>query len=277
MFYELKRVALGEFLDDLDISNKSMEYLGFETEEGSSSEEKLGEERLGPTNSVTSMGSTFLLGSVVLTFIVLIIVICVVISRAMSSSEKCRMRVEKLKLKVFHNPIIRYLILNSIKLNTAAILSLKAAIIEDLKQMPVPITLMAVITLTPVVLSVVAYRRRKSLGEDKVRRSIGSIYEGKNVERDDHKVYLFPLLFFWRRTCFVIVTVFLFAHPALQMAAHYVLTMLSATMLLADGRAFESKAQRNVEVGSEFLLLFSSISLSQYANMAYSKQQKEVM
>ena len=120
---------------------------------------------------------------------------------------------------------------------------------------------MVVITLTPVILSVFTYRKRKSLDDDRVRRSIGSIYEGKNTTRDDHKVHLFPILFFWRRTCFVIVTVFLFDYPALQMSAHYALTMLSATMLLADERAFESKLQRNVEAGSEFLMLFSSISL----------------
>lgn len=47
IMYELKRIALGEFLDDFDIAGYFMHELGIETNESSSSEEKVKENRLG--------------------------------------------------------------------------------------------------------------------------------------------------------------------------------------------------------------------------------------
>ena len=44
--YELKRIALGEFMDDFDI-NVVNEALGLPPKEESASEEKVGEARLG--------------------------------------------------------------------------------------------------------------------------------------------------------------------------------------------------------------------------------------
>ena len=50
LLYELKRVALGEFMDDLDLGGIAMEWIGLEPNDASSTEEKLGEERLGSAN-----------------------------------------------------------------------------------------------------------------------------------------------------------------------------------------------------------------------------------
>ena len=76
---------------------------------------------------------------------------------------------------------------------------------------------MAFIAFIPFVLTCLIYRKRNMLDEQQTIKSIGSIYEGKNVKKRDHKAFLFPILFFWRRTCFVVVTVLLFDFPVLQM------------------------------------------------------------
>ena len=47
ILYELKRVALGEFMDDLDVGGTVMEAMGMQASEASSTKEKVGEERLG--------------------------------------------------------------------------------------------------------------------------------------------------------------------------------------------------------------------------------------
>ena len=45
-FYELRRMALGEFIDDLDIGGIVMSSLGLEAQTESSTSEELGENRL---------------------------------------------------------------------------------------------------------------------------------------------------------------------------------------------------------------------------------------
>ena len=92
--------------------------------------------------------------------------------------------------------------------------------------------MLLVVTSLPVAFSCLICRKRDTLDEEKTRESIGSIYEGKNVKKDGHKAFLYPMLFFLRRTCFIIVTVLLFDYPALQMQSHLVLTMFSAAMLV---------------------------------------------
>ena len=51
VLYELKRVALGEFMDDIDIGDTINEALGMPPSELTPAEEQVGEERLG-TGSV---------------------------------------------------------------------------------------------------------------------------------------------------------------------------------------------------------------------------------
>ena len=48
VLFELKRIALGEFMDDLDLGALIMNTVGLAPNEDSSTNEKLGEDRLGP-------------------------------------------------------------------------------------------------------------------------------------------------------------------------------------------------------------------------------------
>ena len=50
ILYELKRVALGEFMDDLDFGATVMESMGMPASEASSTKEQVGEERLGSSS-----------------------------------------------------------------------------------------------------------------------------------------------------------------------------------------------------------------------------------
>ena len=81
LLYELKKVALGEFMDDLDIGGEVMNSIGIQVNKGSAADEKVGEERLGSSNLWASLGPTLILGSFVFLIIVLIIVASIVVSR----------------------------------------------------------------------------------------------------------------------------------------------------------------------------------------------------
>ena len=226
-------------MDDFDIGQEVMNFLGIKPQEGSAMDEKVGEARLGSINALTSMGPSLILGSIVFMLILLITVVTIVISQKVKKSEKCQSRVTKLKLIVFYNPIIRYFVLNSLKLSICAAVALRDQDGEDSAYV-YPFMILTVINVIPVVFFLVAYCKRDKLDEEATRKSIGAIYLGKNITKNDHKAHVYPMIFFWRRSLFVIVTVCLFDQPTLQMIAHYLLTMLTVTALLADSTAFDS-------------------------------------
>ena len=85
--------------------------------EASSTDEKVGEERLGSSSLFESFGATLLLGTIVFILILVVVVIVIIVVRRTRPSPKCRERVQKIKHAVFFNPIIRYMVLNSLKLN----------------------------------------------------------------------------------------------------------------------------------------------------------------
>ena len=81
LLYELKRVALGEFMDDLDIGNQVNGMLGLPPNEKSSTDEEVGEERLGSGSITQSFGATLLLCTIIFVVIVLVIVIIIFIAK----------------------------------------------------------------------------------------------------------------------------------------------------------------------------------------------------
>ena len=59
--------------------------------------------------------------------------------------------------------------------------------------------------------------RKNSLSKEETIKSIGSIYAGKNIKsRSDQCLWLYPMIFFWRRTIYIVITVYLFDWPGLQ-------------------------------------------------------------
>ena len=116
-FKELKRVVMGEFIDDLDIAKHILEPLGLETnDESTCPEEKVGfKQRLGSTKVKENFGASF----IVFTFAFLIIILLVVLMYFLfcKFSKKLKEGGEKLKKKIFYSPIIRYAFLNALKLN----------------------------------------------------------------------------------------------------------------------------------------------------------------
>ena len=158
ILFELKKIALGEFLDDFGFGETIMTTIGLEPSNDSPTDEKLGEERLGSTNPFASQGLTMLLGSFIFLLIILVVVAAMIIVKKRGASQKCQKLLKSVKKKIFFNPIVRYMILNCLKLSISGVLSLKAAAILGDASLIVPILLVAVITLTPVVFFKVLYQ-----------------------------------------------------------------------------------------------------------------------
>ena len=70
------------------------------------------------------------------------------------------------------------------------------------------------------------------------------MYSGRNVspKRGRHLAWVGPLVFFYRRTLFIIATVFILEQPAIQMIAHQVLSILAVAYISYDSHMFSSDA-----------------------------------
>ena len=162
ILYELKRVALGEFMDDLDIGGKVMETIGLEPNEVKSTDEMVGEDRLGPKSPVQSFGATLLIATMFsLSLLFLILIVLFVIKRT-KLSNRCRNCANKHKKLVLYNPIIRYLILNALKLNMAGLVALKT-IPDKPKDLMVAILIVILLNGAPVIFYFSVKRNRAQL------------------------------------------------------------------------------------------------------------------
>ena len=184
-------------------------------------EEKVGTERLGSSDVIENYGSTLILVSVIAVAFVIIVVLLVYICKKVNLSEKNQARLAKLKRSLFFNPFIRYLQLNALKLNLSAMLTIKSFSSTSTTSKIVSIVTLVTINTIPVIFSRFVYKNRQTLQEENTSKKYGTIYAGKNVDADkDHKVWLYPLFFFFRRLIFIIATVFLIKYPSIQMMVH---------------------------------------------------------
>ena len=157
---ELKRIALGEFMDDFDVMGIVMEWLGFEQSKSSSpTDEQVGESRLGTADAMSSLGPTLLLASIGFLLLIIIVVVILVLARRMKCSNGTRELVGKIRRAVFWNAIIRYLILNSLKLNLSGMLVLKLYQSSTQMDMAIAIGILAFINGIPFVFIVLLERK----------------------------------------------------------------------------------------------------------------------
>mmetsp|Transcript_28884 Transcript_28884/g.38508 ORF Transcript_28884/g.38508 Transcript_28884/m.38508 type:complete len:256 (+) Transcript_28884:67-834(+) len=219
ILYELKRIALGEFMDDLDVGDKVNEIFGLPPNEDSAAEEKVAEERLGSGSVAQNFGVTLLLGTIIFALLLVIILVVIFIAKRANLRDKAKDKVKSLKTKIFWNPIVRYLTLNSLKLSMTAIVVQKA-VEKGAGDIASSIGLLVVLNGAPLIFYMALRRNQSTLSEPETIKSIGSIYAGKNVTSEGHCAWLYPMAFFWRRTLFIVITVHLFDWPYMQMLAH---------------------------------------------------------
>jgi len=191
-------------------------------------------------------------------------VVCsVYLGKRLGCSEKCKNCVRGIQDKIFWNSLIRYILMNALKLCMASLVVLKRGFKSD-QQLAVAIAILAALTLAFTLFYCVLKKCQTSLGTDSIKKRISTLYVGRDVEYEKHGSHQFPVAFFLRRLIFTVVTVFLMDHPALQMIVHQFLTMGALIHLAYDIRVLSSSLQKIVEFGSEILLLVASTLLAQF-------------
>ena len=141
-----------------------------------------------------------------LVFIVLAIIILITIII-------CRKFGQQLKRKLFWNPIIRYTMLSSLKLNLAAMVIFKDGFPDDTMQGVIAIFQLGFFALIlPILYARILKQNVEELAEENSISVYGSLY--KDLVHEN--VWTYPLAFFFRRSAFTLATVFLFDRPSLQ-------------------------------------------------------------
>ena len=251
---KLRVIALGEFVDNLEIGKHLAEALSIPSGGDKAVDEKIGEERLGQSSILANLGPSLLVLSIIF---VLVILVVLLLTRC---KNKCHNCVIVIKRKVLYNPIIRYIILNSLKLTVASFVALKAW--NTATDIAISIGLIAIIAIAALTFFCLLKTNHENLKDSELVGKIGTLYQNNNVHFSTHKTHYFPLSFFVRRFAFASVTVYMLEKPQMQMVIHHTLTMLAMSHLAFHSQAQASRGIRVIEIGSELLLHATSIILS---------------
>lgn len=150
--------------------------------------------------------------------IILIVSLLLCCSRRQNISVKRQACIEKLDKKIFFNPFIRYFLLNALKLNLNALVTLKAYSAKSEIECFTAIAILTAINIVPIILARLLFKRKNDLLDEANWSRYNTIYKGKQVYKEkNHCVWFYPIAFFYRRTIFICAMVFLFDWPSLQM------------------------------------------------------------
>ena len=124
------------------------------------------------------------------------------------------------------------------------------------------------LNLLPLLFAKLLHKNKETLSSEETRAKIGTLYEGLNLEETKDRypkkrqIWVHPLMFMFRRTIFIAISVLLFNYPSMQMMGHCLLTLASA-IYVAQDKMYTSRARQAVELGNEMLLLLISQLIQQ--------------
>ena len=122
-FDELKRIALGEFVDDLGLEPRILALLN--VDEDFDVEDEVGYERFGSPDLFNSLGVTFYFTLGLFALLLATALLIIFCGRRCDLSEKNAKRLQTLEDQLFYNPVIRLTFLSALKANLTPMLVFK--------------------------------------------------------------------------------------------------------------------------------------------------------
>ena len=116
---------------------------------------------------MSSVGSTFLLCTIVFVIIIVVVGLVLFLTRRCNFSEKAKERLNNIKKAIFFNSIIRYTFLSANKLNMSSMMALKGTTEEvaGVNEI-VPIVILTIISTVGIVYARVLHKNRGVLDTD---------------------------------------------------------------------------------------------------------------
>ena len=98
---------------------------------------------------------------------------------------------------------------------------------------------------------------RRELGSEETKTRFGALYTGLRAE-NKKSTAVYPAVFLTRRYVFIVLTVFLFDWPYMQVVGHLTLTTLSLGYMIGLD-IYEDRGKLVVEAANEVLLYFAGV------------------
>ena len=197
------------------------------TEDNDKVGQKVGLSRLGSINLAENVGATLLIGSLILLILIFVIYCTYRLSKKFCDASKNRERIEKLKNKIFFNPMIRYTLLNCLKFNIVAMTAIRRSQ-GAAGAIFTAIVIELLFLLIPILYAYILKKKIDMLEEEQNKVTYGTLYKGLCTDagcRNKSLTWLHPIVFMLRRTAFAIITVFLFDYPLVQLFANQLLCL----------------------------------------------------
>ena len=113
---------------------------------------------------------------------VLLLIPLIKLRKRIKLSERTKAAIMKVKEKVFYNPLIRYLLLNALKLYFSAFVVFRKPI-GGVWNIFMGLVIMISMTILPVFFFFVLRKNRDHLEQDEQKKVYGTLYTGKNVHK----------------------------------------------------------------------------------------------
>ena len=192
--YELRKIALGEFFDDVEVGDwiaNIFGMVGYERK-NSTDESTSEEDRLGYGDILSIFGPTFIICALLFITLIAVLIAVFIIRKRVNCSEKCGKCFKWLSEKIFFNPIIRYVLLSTVKLQMASLIVFKAASTTDIGttiDIVAAILILFLVSLSFLLFVLVLRHLNKELNVEQIVKRIGSLYAGKNVKLENHRTH----------------------------------------------------------------------------------------
>ena len=126
MLFELKKVTLGEFFDELPFAEILNEKIfNCSQKDKDASEQLIGLDRLGNENLICNYGVTFFAIIALMLLLIFIILLATCIVRLCGLSGKVWKKLQGLKRSIFWNGLIRFIYLSALKMCVISVFSMK--------------------------------------------------------------------------------------------------------------------------------------------------------
>ena len=116
---------------------------------------------------------------------------------------------------IFYNPMIRFAFLSALKFNMTCLVVFKKESSSASEIFIAVVLFIGIAIVVPATLIRIINKNKEILDLEKIVKTYGTTYMGRRVinSLDERKVWIYPAIFFMRRTLFIIATVFLFEKP----------------------------------------------------------------
>ena len=194
---------------------------------------------MGNGNIIGNLGITVLLVTLLFILFIVVVFASAYFANKYALSEKVRELFDDLKSILLYNPLIRYTMLNCLKLNNTGMVAF-IGLSTGIVQFSLSVLIVTVMTTLPIIYAVIVYKKRKELNKAETKEKFHSLYLGleqkdsKNIKVGNsyYAIWLYPLLWMLRRSIFMAITIFLFEYPIIQFAANYILSIAYITFLV---------------------------------------------